>query len=375
LKKKPIILFISHDANRAGAQLFLLSIMKYFKSRDFGIILLIINEWGTLNQEFEENFSTYYLNSVKNNKSIFRKEKSAIQKIKEEHKIDFIYANTIASMDILPELKSTFNKPIISHIHELSYSIDQFGSKNALNLLFDHSEIIIACSEAVQKNLAKHNSSEKIAIVHSFVENDKILEKSSTSSIRYIKGKYGLDQQKTWIGACGNADWRKSPDIFLLIAKTTLAKSENFGFVWVGIKEDDPLLTQLKYDAEKLDIKDSIIWIAPTPEAIEIINALDIFMVCSREDPFPLVMLEAALCQKPILGFKNTGGADEFIGEDCGIRANYLDIYQMSENILDLSKNDMEIFGLNAKNKVLGKYNFELSIKKIENIFKQIPFN
>ncbi|MCP9767643.1 glycosyltransferase [Lacihabitans sp. LS3-19] len=371
MKKKPNILFISHDANRAGAQLFLLSIMKYFKSLDFGIVLLVINEWGTLNDEFEENFATYYLNSSKTKKSLFKRDKSILDQIKSEKEIDFIYANTIASVDILPEIKSKFNKPIITHIHELGYSIAQYGSENALDLLFGNSEIIIACSEAVGKNLEKHKNSAKIQVVHSFVENDRVLDISKTSSKNNVKVKYGFDSQKTWIGACGNADWRKAPDIFLLIAKSTLDKSKKFGFVWIGIKEEDPLLAQLKYDAEKLGISENILWISPTPQAVEIINALDIFMVCSREDPFPLVMLEAALCNKPILGFKNTGGADEFIEEDCGKRVNYLDIFEMSENVTSLNDEDIKTFGKNAKNKVLEKYNFEVSIKKIERIINK----
>ena len=41
-------------------------------------------------------------------------------------------------------------------------------------------------------------------------------------------------------------------------------------------------------------------------------------------------MLEAALCEKPVLAFKNTGGGDEFIEQDAGWQAPYLDVEQMA---------------------------------------------
>ena len=78
------ILFVSHDVNRAGAQLFILSIMKYFKQKDIEIVLLAINDWGTLKDEFCELFPVYFLNnsSVKRKKSFFGKQPNSIEEIK-----------------------------------------------------------------------------------------------------------------------------------------------------------------------------------------------------------------------------------------------------------------------------------------------------
>ena len=371
------ILFVSHDANRAGAQLFLLSIMRHLKSQGNNIILLVINDWGNLNETFDNEFITYYLNSSIKERTSFlkftKKNKPSLKSISENHKIDFIYVNTIASVDLLPELKSTFNKPIVTHIHELSYSIAQFGSPNALELLFEYSNKIIACSKAVAENLKGFSgNTDNIEIIHSFVDNESVLKISSESDISKIRNKFGLKEEKTWIGACGNADWRKAPDVFVQIASETLKKTKNFGFVWIGINFKDTLYQQLRYDCKKLGIENDIIWIEPTPEAIEIINTLDIFLVCSREDPFPLVMLEAALCSKPILGFQNTGGADEFIENDCGLRAPYLGINEMVSNILTLNKNQIIEFGDNAKNKILTLYSFEQSFLKIEKLINHL---
>ncbi|MFN8429948.1 MAG: glycosyltransferase family 4 protein [Spirosomataceae bacterium] len=374
--KYPNILFVSHDVNRAGAQLFLLNIMKDLKSKGYGVVLLSIDVWGSLKNEFEENFPTYYLNQTTDKKKwAFLREKkttSAIELLASKYQFDLLYVNTIASAGILGILKTAFNKPIITHIHELSYSIAQFGTPDAIDNLFNFSDKIIACSQAVADNLLKYKKNADLTVIHSFVDNKNILERVSACNNSNIKDKYGL-KEGFLIGCCGNADWRKATDIFVLIASA--AKNHpDWKFVWIGIKKDNEYFAQLKYDSERLGIEENIIWIEPTPDAVEIINQLDVFMVPSREDPFPLVVLEAALCEKPIAGFKNTGGADEFIENDCGYRATYLNINEMVQNLesLYINTNERILLGKNAKQKVIKLYSFENSIVKLEKVFEEI---
>ncbi len=380
MKSKKNILFISHDGNRAGAQIFLFNIMRFFKREKYGVVLLILNNWGSLREEFETNFDTFYLDSenpgskIKKIKELLGTKKNLLQEIKRKYKIDLIYANTIASVEILEEVKTIFNKPIISHIHELSFSIEQFGSKGCLEKLKSYSTKIIACSEAVKANLVlKSIDFElKTIVVHSFVENENILDIHHKENVMDVKKEFGIEGNYFLIGACGNADWRKAPDVFLSIVKEVVSKTEHVKFIWVGVNKNDILFFQLSYDAKKLGIEKFITWLPATPKAVSILNSLDVFLVCSREDPFPLVMLEAALCEKPIVGFKNTGGAEEFIEEDCGFTSSYLDIKSISQNIITLQKDPIlaKRMGKSAQNKVLKNYSFENSIIKIEEIIQ-----
>jgi glycosyltransferase involved in cell wall biosynthesis len=374
LSKLKKILFVSHDANRAGAQLFLLSVMKHFKAKGYEVILLIINDWGNLKGELESQFEVYFLNQTAKpkKKSFFGSKKTALEIIQNKHQIDLIYLNTIASVELLPRLNSLFSAPIISHIHELQYSIAQYGPTNSMELLFNFSTKIIACSQAVADNLSLYKASDQLRVVHSFVENDQILDICKKSDKAAIRTKYELTNDKIWICACGNADWRKAPDIFLQIAAATLKNSDKYGFLWIGIPNEGEHFDQLTYDANKFGVSAAIKWISPTTEAVEIINASDVFLVSSREDPFPLVVLEAALSEKPIFGFKNTGGADEFIDETCGYKADYLDVAQMSGEIIKLDTEKITKLGINAKNKVLNNYGFNISIKKIETTINEI---
>jgi glycosyltransferase involved in cell wall biosynthesis len=380
LDHKPTILFISHDANRAGAQLFLLNVMRYFKADGFGVKLLLVNSWGLLIKEFQEEFEVYNytkkpeIHGDKFTRLLKKQQKwvDVISHLAESNEIDLVYANTIASACILDEIKQKINKPVISHIHELSYSLNHYSSREDLIKLDTNSEVIIACSKAVGENLEKNYliDAAKLTVVHSFVNNLLVLDISENSDPAEIKEAFGIPEDKFIVTSCGNADWRKGLDIFTLIAKQVLKNDPEVHFVWVGAKNEGELFDHVSFDADKMGISSDISLIPPTDKSIEIMNASDVFLVSSREDPFPLVMLEASLCGKPIVGFENTGGAAEFIEDDAGLLAPYLDIEKISSQILAIknSLGDRALMGENARKKVQNIYNFEVSMNKIKTI-------
>ena len=57
----------------------------------------------------------------------------------------------------------------------------------------------------------------------------------------------------------------------------------------------------------------------------------------SREDPFPLVCLEAAAFQVPIICFRDAGGMPDFVEDDAGIIVPYLDVEGAASSVLALA--------------------------------------
>ncbi len=375
-------LFISHDANRAGAQIMLLDFVRYFAEQGIKNTILLLGE-GLLEDEFKKyaRVLKYPKPSIKHYtiteriKSKFnwgkKNELQVIFEILGNEKFDLIYTNTIAAGWVLPQLEY-LNIPIISHIHELEFSIRLYSIPEIRKFLFDKSKLIIACSNAVGKNLIeKHQvSPSKIKIIHSFIDNDSILDRIQNADNQAIRNKLNLPNNKFLVSSCGNAEWRKGLDIFILIA----AKCQNpsIHFVWIGVQKSGELYDKILFDIEHLGIQNKITLIEPTPEAVEIISSTDAFALTSREDPFPLVMLEAALAEKPIIGFDNSGGCSEFVESDAGFVVPYLDISEFANKIQELAQNPTKSkeLGQKAKQKVLENYNFLSSIKQIEEVLK-----
>jgi glycosyltransferase involved in cell wall biosynthesis len=382
------ILFISHDANRAGAQLFLLNIMQYLSKKDVSMHLLLLSD-GILKHDFEEICSVTIYPNLDVSEAFYKKAISKLIPKKDTQKaqfqssllaenFDLIYANTIATAWVIPELLNFLKAPLITHIHELEFSIQLYSNKQDREFLFNNTTKLIACSKAVAGNITEkyHFPNEKTEVIHSFVENEKVISRSHSSDNETIKQKYNLPKNTFLIGGCGNAEWRKGIDIFALVASRILDLSpkSKFHFVWIGIKKEGEYYEQICYDIEKLGIKKHITFIEQTPDAIELINVLDIFTLPSREDPFPLVMLEAALMKRTIVGFEKTGGCSEFIEADAGVLVPYLNTNEMAVKIIDLYRNQVlsQQLGHNAKEKVLKMYSFENSVIKIEELLRSL---
>lgn len=384
------ILFISHDANRAGAQLFLLSIMRYLKQKGVEMQLLLLGG-GVLENDFAEICSTHFWPNTNFQKKGIKKALSKLVKSQHEpdatqqllenlqnSNFDYIYANTIASAHVLPKLTEYIKAPLLAHIHELEFSIQLYSQSTDREFLFRYATKIIACSQAVAENIIEKHSvpARKIEVIHSFVDNGTILNRIEATDNQLIKQKYNLPESGFLIGGCGNAEWRKGIDVFLQVINQILNTSnENCHFVWIGIKKEGDYYEQISYDIAKMGIGDKITFIEQTPDAVELINCLDIFTIVSREDPFPLVMLEAALAQKTMIGFDKTGGCSEFIEEDAGIIVPYLNTFAMASSItkLFLNQSFAKQLGQKAKDKVLNKYSFVNSVLKIESLLGSTP--
>jgi glycosyltransferase involved in cell wall biosynthesis len=69
------------------------------------------------------------------------------------------------------------------------------------------------------------------------------------------------------------------------------------------------------------------------PSATPYLSLFDILALVSREDPYPLAMLEAAQAERPIVCFADAGGAPEFVRDDAGIVVRYLDLRAMADAI------------------------------------------
>jgi glycosyltransferase involved in cell wall biosynthesis len=131
---------------------------------------------------------------------------------------------------------------------------------------------------------------------------------------------------------------------------------------WLGADEENAYVKNLIYDAGKCGIRDQLIFIKPNDKPLDTISQFDVFVLLSREDPFPLIALEAAFLQKPIIAFENSGGIPELINEGAGLLAPYLDIARMADYIYRLyhDKTLRDKTGATGKELILTKYNSDV---------------
>jgi len=366
------ILFISHDASRTGAPLVLLNFLKYIKANTDIKASLIVLRGGGYIHEFSSSVNgfmllgtprggfwkrlQFYIVSFKKHLLEPRRYGNPFKILK--GKYDFVYANTIVSARFGYLLSAHSKSKLILHLHEHEYSKKAFYKNWDLGIDFDRVFKIIAVSNYSKKVYIDNWKlpSEKISVVKEFVnlQNIKTPTKTNEDMIREV----GL-KSKFVIGGCGVGSWRKGFDIFLELCKSAKRNQMEWDFLWVGSLSYDQW-AQIEYEQSRMSIG-NLFLIGETDSPQNYLQILDVFALTSREDPFPLVCLEAASLEKPIVLFNDSGGMPEFVEDDAGKIAPYGDIQAMFDALKHLEQNPehRNLLGKRAAEKVK---NYDVSV-------------
>jgi glycosyltransferase involved in cell wall biosynthesis len=388
------ILFISHEASRTGAPILLRNLLKWVGTKSSIPFHILLMREGVLLEDFaniapvslwqrEASARSTLARSAAtllNSFGIWKGwQQRALRNRLANNDIGLVYANTIATGALVEEL-SNFHCPVICHVHELEYLIRYHGGcglQNSFQKIKRHTHHYLAASEAVKRNLIQSHgiSPDQVDVTYEFIGPDcQGFEQSDTAKSN-IRRELGIPEDSFVIGAAGTIEWRKGPDLFIQLAHKVLTKKLNspIHFVWVGGEAEGYHFGALDYDIERLGLKSHMHFTGTKQVPFSYFSLFDIFTLVSREDPFPLVMLEAAYLGKPIICFDDAGGAREFVEDDCGFVVSYLDLESMALKTVELlqSLSLRRSLGERAAKKVREHHTVEVVGPKILNVIKR----
>ena len=363
------ILFVSHDANRAGAQILLLRFLRLLKENQDFKFSILLKEGGMIESEFTEIAQTYFWETPKSygKRSFFEKickrftnednHKIEVLEILKKQNFDLIISNTVTNGDILPSLK-TLNVPIKTYVHELEMGIQQYTKPEYFQNVKSLSTSFIACAESVKENLMRNHQVDTtlIKVLPSLLPESALNYLINKSANDKLRKQYNIPQNAFIIGGMGTVDLRKGIDVFLQVA-SKLKSDSAFFFLWVGGQQQEIEYRNFQIDKNRLELK-NVIFQTSVENPLDFMSIFDVFFVSSREDPYPLVVLEAAMLSKPIICFDKAGGAKDFVENDCGAVVEYLNVDDVVKKIKELKQNEalIEQMGNSGRKKVLERH-------------------
>ncbi len=268
------------------------------------------------------------------------------------------------------KLLSLLNTPVITHFHEMETSIKRYAADWIADVL-QHSSHFIACSRAVKDNLVKTYNVEptKITTSYSSITPDSSARILSDGEKWKIRKKLGVKTYGLLVFGCGlGMAFRKGADIFIEVARILRQKGfDNFHFYWIGgfetTEKDNRFGRWGKHlkALKKYGLDSYVTFLGLKNNPREYLRAGDLFLLPSREDPFPLVALEAAEWGLPVICFADAGGMPDFVGEDAGFVVPHGDVEAMAEKVALLMGNEtlMGKLGGQARDKLLSGFTFE----------------
>lgn len=163
----------------------------------------------------------------------------------------------------------------------------------------------------------------------------------------------------------------KGYDILLKVLKKVNEVHADWDFRIIG---DGPLKNKILKEIELSGIKEKISWLPATELIIEEYLNSSIYLMTSRTEGLPMVLLEAQACGLPIVSFNcETGPAEIVIDNENGFLIDCFDIEKMVQKICLLcSDYDLRTkFGKNAVENVK-KFSPEAINSKWETLFRKI---
>lgn len=331
----PKILFISHDAGQLGAQVLLLNVVREFRRRYGWDCRIVIREPnGTLIPEFEAEGETHIFWPNPQEKR-YEGHQEELKAAIEGWAPDIVYSNTTSNGDVIAYLG--LDAPVVVHTHELQWYLSLLD-EDRHRIFQEKTDLHIACSEAVKRNLVANHaiSADAIEVVYEAIDFAALREKVSERSPSEIRVELGIPEDAILVGNCGRIDERKGWDLFIDTAERVIREAPGgtaVHFLWVG---HGPNREDLLHQAQARGLADRVHAPGPQPNPFPYFNAMDIELMCSRDDPFPLVVMESAYLGCPVIAFESAGGAPEFIRDDCGIVVSEMNADALSEAVLKL---------------------------------------
>ena len=380
------ILFISQSAGRTGAPLMLLNLLGWFKENSRLSFEVLLADDGPLRHNFATLANVHIFPKaappakglvarIAQQLGFADSEKKAQSRLLAQLRksgIGLIYSNTIVNGRVLEALES-LSCPAITHVHELDYWIEQCGEEN-LQQVKSYTNYYIAASGAVKENLVRNYGlpEDKIEVVHSFIP---------TSGLRAdptgIRQQLGIPKDAFVVLGSGYETWRKGKDLFVLLAaqvNRNLQLDSQVHFVWVGGWQKLEDHRNIMHDVRQLKMNGLVHFTGEVSNPLDYFTAGNLFAMVSREDPFPLVCLEAALLDNPILCFADSGGMSEFVEDDAGFIVPYLDIDKMADKVIALIKDEKlrKEIGERAAKKVREKHGISVAAPQILELINQL---
>lgn len=334
------ILFITHETSRTGAPMVLLHLLRWLQQNKPEVQADVLDlRGGAMQEDFRKTSANLfdYKECIKKDKlSILHrlllrfKLRSTRNKQEEllEHlgknEYDIVYANTIVTLPMAHSIiTKNINTRFVAHIHELDVIIKQLLPNIKDFIPYIHKVIVPA--KLVGDNLINNwNFPPRIIeTVYECAHNSETVEELAVKKNNFT------------VGASGVVHWRKGYDVFIQVARyiSKNYKDAKIDFVWVG-RMDKAIKFIIEEDLRKLGLQESVHFLGEVAQPQANYNAFDVFLMTSREDPFPLVCIELGQLGKPIIGFEQAIGTNEILEKGGGFIVPYLDIEAMAEKVM-----------------------------------------
>jgi O-antigen biosynthesis protein len=350
---RPSIVVVSHDALFFGAQRVALTLARTLsESLGYRVEILLCGD-GPLAADFANAGQVHDFFSAASTPEV----RQRIVRELYEQGARVALCNTSCLGEVVHLLRES-GFGVVSMIHELPNVIREYGLEESSNQIAREATRVVFPARIVRDRFIELT---QMAPQKAVVRPQGLLAKNAyegrrAEARRELRGRLGLSDATKIVLAVAPASLRKGIDLFVDAGLRVVAAMEDVVFVWVGNRwgvrsADEFEEAHGRITAAGMQSRFIFPGLIENPDVF--FAGADVYLMSSREDPFPLVVLDALVAEVPVIGFEDAGGFGELLRRDCGILVPYLDTPAMAAATLRLLGDNAEARRLATNGKTI----------------------
>ena len=230
-----------------------------------------------------------------------------------------------------------------------------------------HVQKFIVVSDSLKKDLMENRGipGHRVVRIYNGIELDQYHQKTESKDFRK---EWDIPQKVPLVGAIGRMVWQKGFEFLINAVSEVVQVVPEARFIFVG---DGPLKGKLGVLSEELGVRDKIIFTGFRNDIKDVLSAIDLLVVPSLLEGFPMVTLEAMAMEKPIVATNIDGITEQIKDGENGILVPPKDHVALAGAILRLIQ-DREFsikLGMSARKKVEQEFSVEKMVAETEKVY------
>ena len=316
----PVVWVLLHDLSRTGVPTVLSRILSGLPPERTAAIHVIARHGGPLNEEIAVSCATVTVlehddgRSVPNAAAVALRTmstRSSVRTVAHHVQVaagkrtvrglpapDVVVVNGAGGWPLVSTVPA--DAPVVLHLHELETAFDRCIEPSLQRDALRRASTLMVVSGPVGE-LARRRGARPDAIVTvPGVVGTKLHSAASERS-----------DGARWVMGAGAPGWRKATDRAVALAWELRRSSDRVSVGWVGGRPSG-------VDAHWVEVEDPVAWYDARPDPWSVLDRAEVIVVPSREDPLPLVALEAGQHRKAVVATA-TGGLPQLLREGKGL--------------------------------------------------------
>lgn len=277
----------------------------------------------------------------------------------------------------LDSFVAKLNIPVINtihgvHLHKYEF-LDSLKSKLSypfrLSLerkLYNHANMNICLTNSDRNFLVDLCGIQNCTIIPNGIDFTRLENQEKTDRLIDLKRNFSFAFM-----TIGRFVFVKGYDILIeaIILSQEKLRASNAGFILIG---DGPEYKKITDLAVRGKVDDIVCFVGELQDAFSFLQLADVFVLPSRWEGQPLVLLEAGFMKLPVIGADTYGINSVLKHGKTGTLFNVGDPRALAEVIMLHCQADFNSLGERLHNEVVGNYGIELMSRRLKDVYKGV---